>query len=211
MRYPILVTLATALAASLSGCASVTSDLNEVKGDVVTPAPDAGFIENPERQTRRADLPFQKVWVEPGVDFKQYRELIVASVNTQHMLKMDWLHKMSSAEWLGNVKADIKELARYFRDQVVKDFQQDPQHRFRVIDEPGRHRQRTLRMELALVEIDPSQPVLHALSWAGPPGTGTAAGAVNQRRAAFEGRLRDMQTEEVIATFADRDNIVVRY
>ena len=204
MRYPILVTLATALAASLSGCASVTSDLNEVKADVVTPAPDAGFIQDPERETKRADLPFQKVWVESGVDLKHYRELIVAPVNTQHMLKMDWLHKMSSAEWLGGVNADIKELARYFRDQVVKDFQQDPNHRFQVIDEAGQRRQPTLRLELALVEIDPSEPVLHALGWL-EPGGGTAAGIINQRRAAFEARLRDMQTAEVIATFADRD------
>ena len=204
MRYPIPVTLAAALAASLSGCASVTSDLNEVKADVVTPAPDAGFIQDPERETKRADLPFQKVWVESGVDFKHYRELIVAPVNTQHMLKMDWLHKMSSAEWLGSVNADIKELARYFHDQVVKDFQQDPHHRFQVIDEAGQRRQPTLRLELALVEIDPSEPVLHALGWL-EPGGGTAAGIINQRRAAFEARLRDMQTAEVIATFADRD------
>lgn len=48
-------------------------------------------------------------------------------------------------------------------------------------------------MELALIEIDPSQPVLHALAWAGPPGTGTAVGAINQR-------LRDLETGEVIAT-----------
>ena len=204
MRYPIPVTLAAALAASLSGCASVTSDLNEVKADVVTPAPDAGFIQDPERETKRADLPFQKVWVESGVDFKHYRELIVAPVNTQHMLKMDWLHKMSSAEWLGSVNADIKELARYFHDQVVKDFQQDPHHRFQVIDEAAQRRQPTLRLELALVEIDPSEPVLHALGWL-EPGGGTAAGIINQRRAAFEARLRDMQTAEVIATFADRD------
>lgn len=205
MRYSIPITLATALATSLAGCAGVTSNANALKGEVVTPAPDAGFIEDPERQTKRADLPFQKVWVEPGVDFKKYRELIVAPVNTQHMLKMDWLHKLSSAEWIGNAKADIKELAQYFHDQVVKDFQQDPNHRFQVIDDSEQPRQPALRMELALVEIDPSQPVLHALSWAGPPGTGTAAGAINQRRAAFEGRLRDMQTGEVIATFADRD------
>jgi hypothetical protein len=31
------------------------------------------------------------------------------------------------------------------------------------------------------------------------------AGMINQRRAAFEGRLRDLETGEVIATFADRD------
>jgi hypothetical protein len=62
-----------------------------------------------------------------------------------------------------------------------------------------------LRLELALIEIDPSQSVLHALSWVGPPGTGTAGGAINQRRAAFEGRLRNLNTGEVVATFADRN------
>ena len=30
-------------------------------------------------------------------------------------------------------------------------------------------------------------------------------GVANQRRAAFEGRLRDLKTGEVVATFADRD------
>ena len=86
----------------------------------------------------------------------------------------------------------------------MKDFQQDPHHRFQVIDEAAQRRQPTLRLELALVEIDPSEPVLHALGWL-EPGGGTAAGIINQRRAAFEARLRDMQTAEVIATFADRD------
>ena len=55
-----------------------------------------------------------------------------------------------------------------------------------------------------MVEIDPSTPVLHAAGWA-VPGGGTAAGVVNQRRAAFEGRLRDLQTGEIVATFADRN------
>ena len=85
------------------------------------------------------------------------------------------------------------------------DFKADPKHRFQVIDSPAQHKQPALRLELALIEIDPSMPVLHALSWAGPIGTGTAAGMVNQRRAAFEGRLRDLQTGEIVATFADRD------
>lgn len=139
------------------------------------------------------------------MDWNQYQELIVSPVNTQHMHKMDWLHRMSSANWAGDVKADIEELGQYFHDQVVKNFKDDPNHRFQVIEYPGQHKYPALRMELALIEIDPSQPVLHALSWAGPPGTGTAAGAVNQRRAAFEGRLRDLQTGEEVATFADRD------
>ena len=190
---------------TLTGCSTIQSGSNDAKELAVEPAPNAGFIQQPDRQVKRADLPFQKVWIKPGFDANNYKELVVAPVNTQHMLKMDWLHETSSANWLGNVKKDIEELAQYFHDQVVKDFEADPNHRFQVIESPAQHKQAALRLELALIEIDPSQPVLHALSWAGPPGTGTAAGMINKRRAAFEGRLRDLQTGEIVATFADRD------
>jgi hypothetical protein len=205
MNNTIRGTLAVVLSLAIVGCAAVRSGANDIKAVAVEPAPNAGFIEHPERQTQRADLPFQKVWIKPGFDKQQYQELVVAPVNTQYMLEMDWLHGMSSANWIGDVKKDIAELAQYFHNRVVKSFKEDPHHRFRVIEHPGQHRQPALRLELALIEIDPSQPVLHALSWAGPPGTGTAAGVINQRRAAFEGRLRDLQTGEVVATFADRD------
>ena len=171
----------------------------------VEPAPNAGFIEQPDRDTKIAFLPFQRAWIKPGFDKSNYKELVVAPVNTQYMLKMDWLHDMSSASWFGDVKKDIDKLAVYFHDQIVKDFEDDPNHRFQVIESPGKYKEGVLRLELALVEIDPSTPVLHALSWAGPIGTGSAVGMVNQRRAAFEGRLRDLQTGEIVATFADRD------
>ncbi|MGR8932971.1 MAG: DUF3313 family protein [Gammaproteobacteria bacterium] len=194
-----------ATVALLVGCSSIQSGSNEIKSLAVQPAPDAGFIEHPERQNRVADLPFQKVWIKPGFDKSGYRGLVVAPVNTQYMLEMDWLHKLSSVNWISDVKQDIDELALYFHDQVVKKFKEDPQHRFQVIEYASQAVRPALRLELALIEIDPSQPVLHALSWAGPPGTGTAAGMINQRMAAFEGRLRDLQSGEVIATFADRD------
>ncbi|MGR8935756.1 MAG: DUF3313 family protein [Gammaproteobacteria bacterium] len=189
----------------IAGCSTIQSGSNDIKGMAVAPAPDAGFIEHPERQIKPADLPFQKVWIKPGFDKSGYTGLVVAPVNTQYMLEMDWLHKMSSVNVLSDVSKDVEELAQYFHDQVVKDFKEDPQHRFDVIEYPGQKTGPALRLELALIEIDPSQPVLHALSWAGPPGTGTAAGLINQRRAAFEGRLRDLQSGEVVATFADRD------
>jgi hypothetical protein len=198
-------TLIAVLALTIAGCSSLQSGANDIKAMAVEPAPNAGFIEHPERQTHHADLPFHKVWIKPGWTSKRYQKLVVAPVNTQYLLEMDWLHSLSSANVIGDVKDDIQELARYFHDQVVKQFKEDPHHRFQVVEPPGARKQATLRLELALIEIDPSQPVLHALSWAGPPGTGTAAGMVNQRRAAFEGRLRDLQTGEVVATFADRD------
>jgi hypothetical protein len=193
------------LALILTGCSSVQTGSNEAKAVAVEPALDVGFIEHPEQQIKRADLPFQKVWIKPGFDKSPYRELVVAPVNTQYMMEMDWLHKASSASWFSDVQKDIAELARYFHHQVVEAFKNDPQHRFRILNNPEDHKQPALRLELALIEIDPSTPVLHALSWAGPIGTGSAVGAVNQRRAAFEARLRDLQTGEVVATFADRD------
>lgn len=197
-------TMVFAIAASLAGCSSVRTETNEIKAAVVEPAPDAGFIQHPERQTKRADLPFQKVWIKPGFDKSRYKELIVAPVNTQYMLEMDWMHSLSSANWASDVKTDIAELARYFHHQVFTEFKNDPNHRFKVIQDPSQHRSPALRLELALIEIDPSQPVLHALGWL-QPGGGTAAGVINKRRAAFEGRLRDLQTGEVVATFADKD------
>ena len=189
----------------LAGCSYLQSGSNTVKQEMVEPAPDAGFIKHPERQSKPADLPFQKVWIKPGFHISDYRQLYVAPVNTQYMLEMDWMHKMSSVNVLSDVKKDIEELAWYFHDQVVKDFKEDPKHRVQIIQSPSRQTEPALSLELALIEIDPSEPVLHALAWAGPPGTGTAAGAINQRRAAFEGRLRDLKTGEVVATFADRD------
>ena len=197
--------LVIALTLAVAGCSGVRSVSNDTKDIVVRPAPAAGFIENPERQVNRADLPFQQVWIKPGFDMSAYPELIVAPVNTQYMQRMSWLHRVSSANWLRNVKSDIAELAQYFHNQVVNEFKNDPKQRFQVIEHPAQHKQPALRLELALIEINPSMPVLHALSWVGPLGTSAAAGVVNQRRAAFEGRLRDMKTGKVVATFADRD------
>jgi len=190
---------------TLSGCSTLNSGSNSAKALVVAPAPDAGFIEHTDRQVNPDDLPFHKVWIKPGFDMNDYHELVVAPVNTQYMQEMSWLHRLGSANWLRNVESDIAELALYFHNQVVKEFQKDPNRRFQVVEYPAQPKQPALRLELALIEINPSKPVLHAISWVGPIGTSAAAGVVNQRRAAFEGRLRDLQTGEVVATFADRN------
>ena len=190
---------------ALAGCSATRSASNTAKAVWVRPAPEAGFIEQPDRQVNPADLPFHKVWIKPGFDANNFKELVVAPVNTEYMQQMGWLHRLSSANWLRNVEVDIAELALYFHNQVVKAFEDDPNHRFQVIEYPAQPKQPALRLELALIEINPSKPVLHAISWAAPIGASAAAGVINQRRAAFEGRLRDLQTGEIVATFADRD------
>ncbi len=203
-KNSLTLTLSLCVIGILSGCSYIKSGSNEAKALAVEPAPYAGFIEQPERDKKIAYIPFQRAWIKPGFDKSNYKNIVIAPVNTQYMLEMDWLHGMSSASWFGDVQKDIQELAQYFHDQVVKEFEEDPNHRFQVIESPGKHNNGVLRLELALVEIDPSTPVLHAAGWAVPGGS-SAAGVVNQRRAAFEGRLRDLQTGEVVATFADRN------
>lgn len=199
-----LLTLFCVLGLVLAGCSSMRSGSNDLKAAAIEPAADAGFIESPELQGKRADLPFQKVWIKADFDKSAYKALVVAPVNTRYVKEMDWLHQAGSANWVSDVKKDIEKLAVYFHDEVVKQFSEDPNKRFRVIKNPAMPQPATLRLELALIEVNPSQPVLHAAGWL-VPGGGTAAGAVNKRTAAFEGRLRDLQTGKVVATFADRD------
>ena len=91
---------------------------------------------------------------------------------------MDWVHKASSAYWFNNVKKDIEELAKYFHDQVVKAFKEDSKQRFKIIEYIGQQVQPALRLELALIEINPSTPVLHATGLL-QPGAGSAAGMIN--------------------------------
>ncbi|MGJ0485781.1 MAG: hypothetical protein ACR65R_14815 [Methylomicrobium sp.] len=138
------VGLLSLCAVLLSGCSTVQRETNKLRLMIVEPAPDAGFIEQPDLQSKRADLPFQKVWVKPGFDTSFYKELVIAPVNTQYMVEMDWLHQLSSANLLRDIKKDIKELGEYFRDQVVTEFREDPNHRFEVIEYPSEHKQPAL-------------------------------------------------------------------
>ena len=62
MNQASLLLVATILGGFLTGCSTMTSTSNDLKAKMVDPAPDAGFIKDPGRQTRRADLPFQKAW-----------------------------------------------------------------------------------------------------------------------------------------------------
>ena len=56
-------------------------------------APNAGFVEHPERFAKPETLPFQKGWTKQGVDFKSYRKIMVAPINTQYVLESEWVQK----------------------------------------------------------------------------------------------------------------------
>ncbi len=74
------------------------------------PAPPSGFLESPERMATDEELPFDKVWREPGVDWTPYTEIMVAPVNTNHLMEMSWWDGLSFA---GNMQA-LNDIMRHY-------------------------------------------------------------------------------------------------
>jgi hypothetical protein len=155
---------------------------------------------------RDPQLPFQKAWWKPGVDFRKYKKVYVADVNTAYMLKnTTW----QNGERQGDIEKDVKYLADYTKVTIEKSLREDPKHRFQVIDAPSNEGD-TLAVEVAITEVVPSKVVLNALGYA-PFGVGIAITAVrfvakDQSSAAFEARVRDGASGEVIAMAADRES-----
>ncbi|MBI3323319.1 MAG: DUF3313 family protein [Candidatus Omnitrophica bacterium] len=178
---------AIVLAIGLAGCKAA-------------PGRNAGFVDE-ARMTAPADLPFQKAWIDPAVDWQRYRRIQIASVNTDHLSEMEWAKQVDRREKL---REDAGKLAGYAQEIFVRTFREDSNHRFEVVDQPDAE---TLVFELALVEIIPSKLGLNTLCYA--PFVGTAArlfrGMKHRSTVAFEARMRDGGTGAVIAQFADRE------
>lgn len=170
------------------------------------PAQPAGFIP-PENLEKPTDLPFQKAWRKADSDWKHYTEIYVAPWNVEYLRQMNWWEKLERGE---KVKEDAKELAGYARATFEEAFRKDSKHRFSVVDQPGPN---TLVAEFALTEVVPNKIVLDALGYAAGPvvgaaGSAAAAGqtAATHSTVAFEARMRDGATNEVVAMFGDRES-----
>jgi hypothetical protein len=68
-----------AVCVSLTGCSSMKA----------APSEGAGFVPIKE-MSARGNLPFHKVSIKAGADFKRYRTLYIKDVNTQYLLEAGW-------------------------------------------------------------------------------------------------------------------------
>lgn len=193
--------LATLLltAAGLAGCRA-------------THAPTSNFIERPELMANDATLPFNKVYWNKAYDAKDFDEVLVAPVNTDYIMAQNFWEKASTAGVdTDQAKRDVRAMADYAQKSFTRAFQNDPQHRFKVVEQAG---PKTLILETALTQIVPSKAALNAvgyLTWiptavaaAGSAATGsqdTGKGVV-----AIEGRIRNGGNGEIIGMFQDRQN-----
>ncbi len=153
--------------------------------------------------SERGDLPFRKSWIKPGVNWDQYRNVVIAPVDTHHLLESSAWQELGRT---GEIQTDIKKLALYTRTSFSNAFLTDPRRRFQLVyttaARPG-----LLRVEMALTELTPNKVLLKAAGYV--PLYGLAATAVNQTNPSYvsiEIRLKDARTGEVLAKFADREN-----
>jgi hypothetical protein len=125
-------------------------------------------------------------------------------VNTQYLLASDWWKQSMREE---EMEADVLEVAGYMKEQFEEAFRNDPNARYQVVQSPEKG---CLVLEMALTELVPSNPVLEAMSIAAPYGSGVLVQAAARESGAkatvaFEAKIKDASTDEVLAMAADRE------
>lgn len=158
------------------------------------PAPDAGFITDPQDLAADSKLPFDDVWFREGTDLSSFKTVYIAPIDTTHLLKLDWWDKWNLAP--GDEQQQAKSLADYFSQRLSEAFNNDERKKLRVVSAPQKD---SLIMELAITEVVPTKPWLNAIGYA-------VLGPLSQGTTAFEGRLRHGASQQVIAEFKDREN-----
>ena len=162
-----------------------------------------------EQLAKNPNLPFDKAWIKQGVDYNRYHTIYIAPVNTEYLKRADWWKESVRTE---QMQQDVQKLATFMRTQFITAFQNDPQHRLRVVSSPEKG---SLTLALAITELVPSHVVLNALKLAGPLGSGLAVSALetgtdSKTTVAFEARVNDTNTGQTVAMFADRQYATVR-
>jgi hypothetical protein len=160
-----------------------------------------------EMMDKPDDLPFHKVWKRTGSSLDDYNEIYITPVSTTHLKENGWWKGLG----LKDVEKDVDKIADYMRDTVIQSFKNDSEARFQVVSVPG---PRTLIMELAITELVPNKAGFEAALTAASMGTGALAVSAasaggksfgSKSSVAFEMRLRDGGTKNVVGMVADRE------
>jgi len=159
------------------------------------PAPCSGFLAHP--QEMRVDVgrtPFNKVWRNPSpkawARVQGFDRMVILPVNTVYF------------NGTPQQRAEMEKMAAYMRDRFQKQFAQGSQ--YRVVRQPGA---RTLVLELALVEWKPTNITGNAVATGASavvPGANLIGSIFTHGNIAFEAKLRNGQTGELLAEYADR-------
>ena len=160
------------------------------------PAEDTEFSQSADKMKEDPNRPFHRIWYDPRANSTHFTSVYVAPVNTDYLKTMSWWNQASVAGLGTDRDKDVKEIADYFRASAQKAIKEDPKHRYEVVDVATDN---TLVLEMAIIELVPTKVWLNSM-------TQLFVGAWNHGTIAFEGRVRDGKTQEIIVAFADRQH-----
>lgn len=193
-RLLALVVLGS-LAALAGGCATSSSGL---KAKTVPPS---AFIENPGMlKPHRERAPFNLSWANPKFEAKRgtYNAVFILPVTTAYLRRVD-RPLVTALEGPKAKDRPVGEMAGLLRTDFKKALQ-TPGSRLAPATGKG---PRVLTLELALVEMNPTNVVGNAARY-GAPG-GSALAPLTKGNIAIEGKVRDSVTGELLYEFADNE------
>ncbi len=176
--------------------------ISVIIGCKASPAPDSGYLMHSQNEAMREDVPFHRAWKKEEVDFLTKSKVYFPPVNTEYLMRMNWLNRQTDLLTTADVKNDVTEIAEYTHKAMEEAFRDYENTHFTLVDKPDED---TWIIEIALTEIVPSKPALHALGFVPVLGSGAASSILNDPSAAIEARIRDGKTSEVVALMADRE------
>ena len=171
------------------------------------------FLPEPRRmRSLDEDAAINKIWKDPQVNIFQYDRIIVVPVRTDEHLERSWMERNNVRYWMDKDSQDFAEFARYtehaYKEAIYKD------KRLKLAGKPG---PKTLILEIALVKIVPGKPILGGIKNITnftiiglillplKTAASTTLDMSTQASVAMEAILRDSETREVLAIFADRE------
>ena len=191
MRRTLYCIVALALCVCVVGCKAPPSKRS------------TEFIQ-PSNMAKHEDLPFHSSWIQEELDLSQFDKIYIAPVNTSYILLDESNWWQNSFKSYSQLKKDVEDVADFTQKTFIKAFKNDPHKRFKVVTKPD---ETTLVLELAIIELTPNKPYLKLARFA-PFGAGAAVTLLNQSNlstVAFESRMRNGQSGEIVAMFADRE------
>lgn len=193
----LAATLVLAAAAAFSGCATDTSA--PLKARPVAPS---AFLEHPELMKANSQrVPFRTSWqiADLGEIASHNKGIYVAPVETKYLRPV----KRPLAQVMEGPFATsrpVTETTRLLRSDFINAFKTSPQPRLVVANNPGPG---VLTLQLALIELNPTNVVGNAVKY-GAPG-GSALAPLMKGNIAIEGKVRDGSTGKTLFQFADAE------
>ena len=196
--------------ASLLIVLSILSSCAAIKILKASETKNYGFIPKPELFDPAFDsTPFHRRWITE--DASRYQELktslkevYIEPVNTS-ILKAELEKEITDPDEQQARIDEVEELARYFRNKIALVLNDTPHKNFKLIETPGKN---TIRLALALVEVEPTNPSINALGTAAGffvPGGGlvkiAAKGGV-----AIEGFIDETNKQTLLEQFKDKES-----